>query len=82
MNRTIGGTDRIRLPCKACAQGCGSSTGRAEAPHNVAGLGVVGQEVQHPPALLHVLLGRRLEAVHQVCGQGTPSITRPRLLPH
>ena len=34
--------------------------------HDVAGLGVVGQEVQHAPALLDVLPRAGLQAVHQV----------------
>lgn len=37
-----------------------------EAAHDVAGLGVVGQEVQHAPALLHVLPWAGLQTVHQV----------------
>ena len=36
----------------------------------MAGLGVVQQEVQDAAPTLHVLLERRLEAVHQVCGGG------------
>jgi hypothetical protein len=37
-----------------------------EVAHDVAGLGVVGQEVQHAPALLDVLPRAGLQAVHQV----------------
>ena len=38
----------------------------AEAPHNVDGLGVVGEEVQDAPALLDVGLGVGPQGVHQV----------------
>ena len=37
-----------------------------DATHDVAGLGVVGEKIQHAPALLHMLPRAGLQAVHQV----------------